>query len=276
MVLGRMARWLLFGGIAVYLLLPILAVVLYAFATRWTANVLPDGYTLQHWFTAFADPRMISALLRTLGLALLVTLIDILIVVPAVYWRWTRNSSIRSHIELTAAIPFSMPYIVIAFGILSLSGEVVPMLQGTVWLLTLAHVAVAFPFLYWAVDGAMAAANIRLLNEAAQTCGAKPFETLRQVVFPNVAPGIATGAMLVFAVSFNEFAIVQILVGSRYETLSLYSLDLLTGTNADFNQLAVITCITFVVVFLVSLASVYWNQGRGQAGSLFQAKQGGR
>ncbi len=263
MVLGRWLKWLLLGGLLVYLLLPIVAVVLYAFATKWTANILPDGYTLSHWGEALQDPRLVGVMLRTLGLAIGVTLLDILLIVPAIYWQWTQNPRIRPHLELTAAIPFVLPYVVIAFGILTLSGQVAPAAQGTLGLLLLSHAAIAFPFFYWAVDSAMAAANIPLLNEAAQTCGATPFGILRQVVLPNIGAGIAAGSMLVFAVSFNEFALVQILVGARFETISLYSLDLLTGMNADFNKLAVVTCLTFMIVFAISALSVYLNRGQG-------------
>jgi putative spermidine/putrescine transport system permease protein len=267
-MLGRVARWLLLGSLVVYILLPIVAVVLYAFATRWTAHILPDGYTASHWSEAFQDPRLVEVTIRTFMLALVVTLLDILLIVPAIYWQWTQNPKIRAHLELTAAIPFVLPYVVIAFGILTLSGQFAPAAQGTVWLLALGHVAIAFPFFYWAVDSAMAAANIPLLNEAAKTCGASPFVTLWKVVLPNIGAGIATGSMLVFAVSFNEFALVQILVGARYETISLYSLDLLTGANADFNKLAVITIITFLIVFTISAISVYLNRGQSQTSRL--------
>ena len=263
-LLPSLGRGLLLTGLVIYLLLPIGAVLLYAFSTRWTNHILPDGYTASHWLQALADPRLVAVMLRTLGLALLVTLLDILLIVPAIYWQWIHNPRIRPHLELTAAIPFVLPYVVIAFGILSLSGQFLPAALGTVWLLALGHGAIAFPFFYWAVDNAMAAADVALLNEAAKTCGASPWRILAQVILPNISAGIATGSMLVFAVSFNEFALVQILVGARYETVSLYSLDLLTGTNADFNKLAVITVFTFVIVFSLSALSVYLNRGQGQ------------
>ncbi len=80
---GPLGGPLLFGAVALYLLLPILAVLLYSLATRWTANVLPDGYTLAHWRDAFADPRLGAAFGRSLLLGLAVTVLDVLLVVPA-------------------------------------------------------------------------------------------------------------------------------------------------------------------------------------------------
>lgn len=262
MVLGRVTRWMLFGALSVYLGLPVVAVVLYSLASRWTAHILPDGYTLQYWLSAFDHPRMGEVLGRTSLLAAVVTVITLALVVPAVYWQHVHNPRIRLMLELAAAIPFALPYVVIGFGILVLSGQVAPWLQGTVWLLVLAHVGIAFPFAYWAIDGAMAAADIKRLHEAAQTCSASTLDSLMRVVLPNIGAGVASGGMLAFATSFSEFALTIILVGARFETVSVFSLELLSSTNAEFSKLAVLTVIMFLTMFAVSVGSVMWNQGR--------------
>ena len=259
--LSRVPRVLLFGVVAVYLLLPLTAIALYSFATSWTAHALPGGYTLSHWQAAFTNARLLSALGRTFVLALAVLLLDIALVVPAVFWQRVRNPRIRVVVELAAAIPFVLPFIVIAFGILRLYGVIAPQVLGTPWLLLLGQAAIAFPFLYWAVDGAMASIGVVELNEASQVLGASAWQTLWLVVIPQTGPGIATGGMLVFALSFGEFALAQILVGARFETVSLYSLDLLARANADFSTLAVLTVLTIVILFLVSVAVVVLNRG---------------
>jgi putative spermidine/putrescine transport system permease protein len=262
MVLKRAGRALLFTALGVYFGLPVAAVVLYSIATRWTTHILPDGYTLEHWLAAFDHPRMNAVTARTALLALVVTIFTVVFVVLAVYWQWVHNPRIRPLLELAAAIPFALPYVVIAFGILILSGQVAPFLQGTIGLVVLGHIGIAFPFAYWAIDSAMAAADVKSLHEAAQTCGAPTWDILLRVVLPNIGAGVASGAMLVFATSFGEFALVQILVGARFETISIYSLDLLSGTNAEFNRLAVLTVIMFFTTFAVSIASGMWNRGR--------------
>jgi putative spermidine/putrescine transport system permease protein len=259
--LSRVPRVLLFGVVAVYLLLPLTAIALYSFATSWTAHALPDGYTLAHWQAAFTNARLLSALARTFLLALAVLLLDSALVLPAVFWQRVRNPKIRVVVELSAAIPFVLPFIVIAFGILRLYGLIAPQLLGTPWLLLLGQAAIAFPFLYWAVDGAMASIGVVELNEAGQVLGASAWQTLWLVVIPQIGPGIATGSMLVFALSFGEFALAQILVGARFETVSLYSLDLLARANADFSTLAVLTVLTIVILVLVSVIVVVLNRG---------------
>jgi putative spermidine/putrescine transport system permease protein len=91
--------------------------------------------------------------------------------------------------------------------------------------------------------------------------GASAWQTLWLVVIPQIGSGIATGGMLVFALSFGEFALAQILVGARFETVSLYSLDLLARANADFSTLAVLTVLTIAILILVSVVVVVLNRG---------------
>jgi putative spermidine/putrescine transport system permease protein len=264
--MSRLPKVLLLGAVVLYLAIPIVAALLYSFSGRWTSHMFPDFYTLDHWRNALVDDRLLASMWRSVWMALAVLVLDLLIVVPAVYWQRVRNPGIRKFTELSAAIPFVLPFVVIAFGILRVTGATVPKLLGTPWIILLGHAAIAFPFLYWAVDGAMAAANVVRLNEAAQVCGASPLQTLRYVVVPNISAGLAAGGMLVFATSFGEFALVQILAGARFENVSLYSLDLLAQTTSQVEKLAVLTIMTFAVLFAVSVGVVYAN--RGQLGRL--------
>ncbi len=260
----RWAQRLLFVGLLVYFMLPMVAVLIYSLATRWTAHVLPDGYTLDWWSQVFADPAVVGAFVTTLILATLTAIVDIALVVPAAYWARVRNPRIRPVIELAAAIPFALPYLVIGFALLQFAGVVAPGLQGTFPLLVLGHSAIAFPFLYWAVDGAMAAAGIERLSEAAETCGASPFQIVRRVVLPNITPGIVSGALLAFATSFGEFAMVQTLARGVY-TIPIWSAEAIrsySSQTGSFNRLAAVTMISFVVLFVLSAIVVYWNRGQ--------------
>ena len=60
----RITRAGIFAVVALYLLLPLLAILLYSLATSWTAHALPDGYTLDHWRAGLVDARLLRALGR--------------------------------------------------------------------------------------------------------------------------------------------------------------------------------------------------------------------
>lgn len=253
------ARRLLLALSATYLLLPMVAVFLYSIATVWQARILPDGYTLDAYFRVADDPRAIGSVIRSIGLAAVVTVVDIAIVIPAAYWARVRNPRIRTIVEIGAAIPFALPWLVIAFGFDRLVGAYLPSMQTTVPVLVLGQTAIAFPFFYWAVDGAMAAAGIVRLAEAAETCGARPRQVVRRVLLPVIRPGIITGAVLVFATSLGEFAMARILVGSSFETLPLWQAEALARTSARTNDLAVTTVVSFVLLFILAA----WVVARG-------------
>jgi putative spermidine/putrescine transport system permease protein len=144
------------------------------------------------------------------------------------------------------------------------SGVVAPQFQGTFPLLVAGHAAIAFPFVYWAVDGAMAAAGIERLSETAEACGASPFQIIRRVVVPNISSGLVTGGLLSFAASFGEFAMAQI-IGRGLDTVPLWSAEMIrsyTDTAGSYNRLAVVTLLTFAVLFVLSAVVVYWNRGQ--------------
>jgi putative spermidine/putrescine transport system permease protein len=259
---SRLASWVLFALVAIYLLLPVLAVLLYSLATVWRARILPDGFTLDHYASVFGDPRILGAFARSLILATIVTAIDIVVVVPAAYWARVRNPRITPLLVVGAAIPFALPYVVIAFGIDRIIGEFAPSIQNTLAILVVGQAAIAFPFFYWAVDAAMAAAGIERLSEAAETCGARPRQVIRRIVLPAIRVGIITGSVLVFATSFGEFALAQVLVGAAFETLPLWQADAMLQTTGRFNDLAVTTVLSFLLLFVLATVLVAWNRGQ--------------
>jgi putative spermidine/putrescine transport system permease protein len=258
---GRTARFLLFGGILAYVIVPISAVLLYSIATRWTSNVLPEGFTLHWWIQTFQDPRILSAIQTSMLLGLFTTVGVLAISVPAVYWMRVRNPRIRPLLDISAAIPFALPFLVIGFALLYFSGTFVPPLQGTFPLVVLAYIAVTFPFVYWALDGSMAAANVKRLTEAAEVSGATAWQTVRRVILPNIKPGLATAAMLSFATAIGEFALIRVLA-SGIRSVPVWSAEALLDRGGGVAALAVVTFVMFVVLFLISAAVAWVNRER--------------
>ena len=243
---------LLRSAVVVYLGLPVLAVAIYSVATRWTDHVLPDGFTLDHWLSVTTDPRVRGALLTSLALATITTVVVVALTVPAAYWARVVNPRVRVILELSAAIPFALPFLVIGLALLEFSGVVMPQIQGTWPLLVAGYVSVTFPFVYWAIDGAMVAAGVERLAEAAATCGASRAQTIWRVVLPNIRPGLVAGAMLSFATVIGEFALVSVLASS-VTTLPVWSASALRDrATGAVGPLAAVTLLTFVLLFGLS------------------------
>lgn len=261
---GNWLRRALFAVVGLLLGLPLLAIGLYSVATRWTTGVLPDGYTLDNWLTTFADDRAAQAVLTSLSLSTLTTLLVLALVVPAVYWARTVNPRVRAVLETAAAIPFALPFLVIGLAILQFSGMVMPGLQGTYPLLLAGYVAITFPFVYWAVDGAMAAAGVERLSQAAEACGASRRQTIWRVVLPNIRSGLASGALLAFATVIGEYALVSVLASS-INTIPVWSAHLLLQRgDPGFAPLAVVTLSVFALLLVLALIVSRLTRGRAR------------
>ncbi|MFD1329030.1 ABC transporter permease [Mycoplana ramosa] len=251
--------------VAVYILLPMLATLLYSIATSWTTNPLPEGYTAAHWNEAARNDRFMAVLSRSMLLGIAVAAATVALALPAIYWQRIRTPQLRLVLQVLAAVPLTLPILVIALGLLQFSGDYLPAIQGSIGLLFAAHIAIAFPFVYWSLDNSMAAARVDLLSEAARTCGAGPVAVMSDVILPNITPGIATALIMAFGTSFNEVALAQMLIGTRFETVQLYLLNMLKGADANYNLLAVMTVINFVVTLILSTI-VIWLNGNAMTG----------
>jgi putative spermidine/putrescine transport system permease protein len=251
---GNWPRRFLFALVAIILGLPLLALTLYSFATSWTDKALPNGYTLENWLTTFADSRALNAIMTSISLATLTTLLTLALVVPAVYWARTVNPRIRVALETAAAIPFALPFLVIGLALLQFSGMVAPALQGSYLLLLAGYVAITFPFVYWAVDGAMAAAGVERLSQAAEACGASRLQAIRHIVLPNIRSGLASGSMLAFATVIGEYALVSVLASS-IQTVPVWSAHFMLqhSDNPGFAPVAVVTLTIFGLMIVMAL-----------------------
>jgi len=260
-------RWLraaVLAGVAVYGALPLGATVLYSIATVWRRKPLPDGVTLAWWIATLTDGGFLAAVGRSAAIALLAVIAVNLLVLPPLYWSHIANRRIRPFLEACALIPFVLPGVVMAAGINRFVGlwPLTAQLQATPALLLLAIVATSFPAYLWAVDGALRSANAVALWEAATTHGAGPWRTLRRVVIPGIRHGLAAGSLLVFAAAMGELALARLITGSAFETLPLWQLRQLRGTDANPNGMAVSSLLSLAMLFAFSFAIVLGNRGR--------------
>ncbi|MGN6324564.1 ABC transporter permease [Pseudolysinimonas sp.] len=116
----------------------------------------------------------------------------------------------------------------------------------------IAQTFVAMPFLVFAVEGALRASD-RRAEDAAATLGASPFQVLRLVTAPAVAPGIAAGAVLCFARALGEFGATITFAGSFpgvTRTLPIASYLALESDPDEAIALALVLLVVSVAVLL--------------------------
>jgi molybdate transport system permease protein len=174
-------------------------------------------------------PRLLSSepVLQALGLSLLTGVIStaacLVLGIPLAVLLAHSTGVAQRLLRAAVTIPLVLPPVVGGIALLLLLGRRgllgqfladaglgIPYTTGAV---VIAQTFVAMPFLVFAVEGALGAAD-RRTEAAAATLGASRWQVFRLVTVPLVAPGIAAGAVLCFTRALGEFGATITFAGS--------------------------------------------------------------
>jgi len=244
---------LLIGVVSLLLLLPVLAVAVSALATDWYSGLVPSGLTLK-WFAAvLSEPAFQSALGRSLFIAAGSVVLQVLVTVPAILAAHCYLPWLDRWMERLMVLPYALPQVVLVVGLLGIYANDPLVLIGTPWILLLGYLPLAFPLLYLPLKNNLRALQVHELLDAGHLVGAGDLVIARRVILPCVAPGLAVGLSMVFALSFAEFVFANMLVGGNFQTLAIY----LFGQRQKIGQVtAVIVVIYFAAMWLSTVVAL--------------------
>ncbi len=124
----------------------------------------------------------------------------------------------------------------------------------------LAHTTLGVPFVVVTVTATLAAYD-PMLNYAAASLGAGPWTVFRRVQFPLIAPGVMSGSLFAFAISFDEVIVVLFMAGTDQRTIPR---QMWSGIREQISP-AILAVATFLIVFAVLLLlTVNWLRRRAE------------
>jgi spermidine/putrescine transport system permease protein len=259
-------RWLREHAVAIvgvlvvlYMLIPIVVIFGFSFndpAGRY--NFTWVGFTLDHWTNAFGIPELNEALLTSLKLAVLATLISTVIGTLMAMALVRYEFFGRRAANFLIVIPMATPEVVMGSALLSFF-----LLIGTFSLgfqtLLIAHVMFCISFVVVVVRSRLIGFD-RNLEEAAKDLGASALTTFRLVTLPLIMPGIFGAAMLAFALSIDDFVISNFNSGTTV-TFPLYIFGAAQrGIPVEVNVIAMI--LFFFTCAAMGFAT--WQQRRAE------------
>jgi spermidine/putrescine transport system permease protein len=251
---------LIYAGLAVlYMLVPIAVVTLFSFdqTAEGKLDYTWSGFTLEYWRDAFADPSVNDAMLTSIKLALLATLVSTAIgtLMALALVRYQFRG--RGVSNLLIILPMATPEIVIGAALLSMF--IIYGIELGFTTLFIAHVMFSISFVVVVVRSRLIGFD-RSLEEAAADLGAPPLTTFRKITLPLLAPGIVSAALLAFALSIDDFVISNFNSGTT-ETFPLYIFGVsLRGIPVQVNVLATM----LFIVTVLAIALVLWQQRRAE------------
>jgi putative spermidine/putrescine transport system permease protein len=238
----------LFG--VLFLHLPLLFIVLYAFSAEERSFAFPPpGLTIRWFAVAWEREDVRTALSLSLQVAAMSTLVAMIFGTLAAAAVWRSRFFGREAISLLLILPIALPGIITGIALRSALNLVeVPF---SFWTIVIGHATFCIVVVYNNVLARFRRSSPALI-EASLDLGANGFQTFRHVILPNIATALLAGGMLAFALSFDEVIVTTFTAGQQ-STLPIWMLSELIRPRQRpvTNVVAVfVISVTFIPILL--------------------------
>ena len=242
----------------IYLLVPIAIIILFSFNdTKSKFNFVWQGFTLDYWKDPFGVPGLSDAMLNSLKIAALSTVVATILGTMMALALVRYEFRGRGPTNFFIFLPLATPEVVLGASLLSLF-LTIGFATGFTTIL-IAHVMFNISFVVVTVRSRLIGFD-RSLEEAAQDLGANGFQTFMRVTLPLIAPGVLAAALLAFALSVDDFVITNFNSGSTV-TFPLFVWG--AARVATPPQINIIATMIFLVTVTLMFFTV-WQQRRAE------------
>jgi spermidine/putrescine transport system permease protein len=244
-----------------FLFAPIAILIVFSFNDS-KRNFIWRGFTLKWYPTLFEN----DALLHALGITLQVALISV--VVTTILGTLLGLGLARLHSGAAGSVsdtililPMVTPEVVMGISLLIFFALLFDS-HGSVWQISIAHIAFSISYVAIIVRARAVSLDPRM-EEAARDLGASPLGAFWHITIPLLAPAVGAGAMIAFALSFDDLIITSFNAGVGSSTLPLYIYSRIRfGVTPEINAISTIIVSVTAVLLLVG-----WRAGAVRAGA---------
>ncbi|MFF8590728.1 ABC transporter permease [Streptomyces sp. NPDC015220] len=188
--------------------LPLLVIVAASFATNWS-GALPSGPTTAH-YTAATRGEAWQALTTSLLTALAASLLALTVGTWAALAAASFKRRGRALLDALFVLPVAVPSVVVGLAVLVAFSRPPVLLNGTRWIVIVAHTVLVTAFAYQSVSAALRRLD-PACEQAAASLGASPARVLWQIRLPLLLPSLTAAAGLCFALSMGELSATMML-----------------------------------------------------------------
>ena len=224
--------------------LPILYIIVFSFNDSRSLTKF-SGFSLRWYEKMFADSTMMEAVLYTVIIALIATVVSTVVGTITAIGLSKSRKVVQKMVERINDLPVMNPDIVTAISLLMFF-SVLTVKKGFGTLL-LAHIMFCIPYVMLSVTPKLRSLDPNLID-AAMDLGATPFQALTKVIVPQIKPGIVSGALIAFTMSFDDFVISYFTTGNGVNNISILVYTMSKRVNPSINALSTI------VILLITLA----------------------
>ncbi len=245
-VLGKVGMVLLL----VFFYAPILFMIIFSFNSSKSLTHF-TGFSLCWYEAMLKNHGMMESLYVTIIIALLATIISTIIGTITAIGLSKSKKVLRTFISQVNDFPIMNPEIVTAIGLMLLF-ITFQIEKGFVTLL-LAHIAFCIPYVILSIMPKIKSLDPNLAD-AAMDLGATPWQALVKVIVPQIMPGIVSGALIAFTMSFDDFVISYFVTGQGVKNLSIMVYTMSKRINPSVN--AISTLVVLLITITLTIVNV--------------------
>ena len=245
-VLGKVGMVLLL----VFFYAPILFMIIFSFNSSKSLTHF-TGFSLCWYEAMLKNHGMMESLYVTIVIALLATIISTIIGTITAIGLSKSKKVLRTFISQVNDFPIMNPEIVTAIGLMLLF-ITFQIEKGFVTLL-LAHIAFCIPYVILSIMPKIKSLDPNLAD-AAMDLGATPWQALVKVIVPQIMPGIVSGALIAFTMSFDDFVISYFVTGQGVKNLSIMVYTMSKRINPSVN--AISTLVVLLITITLTIVNV--------------------
>lgn len=244
----------IFGGILMILLViflyaPIVYTIVFSFNDSKSLTKFA-GFSTRWFEKMVSDRTMINGIVYTVVIAVIATIVSTIVGTLTAIGLSKSHRILRSCVEQVNQLPMMNPDIVTAIGLLMFFSAL--HIEKGFMTLLIAHIMFCIPYVILSIMPKLRSLDPNLA-EAAMDLGATPIRALVSVIIPQVMPGIISGALIAFTMSFDDFVISYFATGNGVNNISIVVYTMRKRTNPSINALST------VVIVLITLGLIIYN-----------------
>jgi len=238
-----------------FLYAPIFVMILISFNAGDSTSSF-TGFSLRWWKEMFRDGATLQALKNTVVLSLSSSIISTAVgTLAAVGIEKMRSHRLKNAVTTVTNIPMMNPDIVTGISLMLLFVFTAQLLgkEGALSFTTLliAHITFCLPYVILSVLPKLKQMD-KNLPEAAMDLGCTPVQSFFKVELPFIMPGIVTGMIMAFTLSFDDFVISNFTSGSGYETLTIHIFSMVKKeVKPDIYALSTLIFFTILILLII-------------------------
>jgi spermidine/putrescine transport system permease protein len=248
--------------IYVFMFTPIVAVVILSFNPQQFGSFPMEGFSFRWYVKLAQNHTILGAFKNSLILGSLTSIVVTAIGIPAAMAFVRYNFPGKNTLNTLLLTPIMIPEVVLGVALLLF----IRWLQQpkSFLLLLIGHVVLTLPYVLLVVQARLVGIKIEY-EEAAQTLGANPLQTFKEVTLPLLAPAILAGMLFSFTISFDDVTATLFWATASNQTVPVKIFGMLRHSiSPEINALGtVMIVLTISIPLLAGYLSRKFARGGG-------------